>query len=89
MRVLVVEDEPYLADAIKTGLRLETIAADVVHGGGFRGLGERPVLCGDEIPQSCIDLLPILLQGLGIQEVRFRAEVALHRFDGHDARLRR
>ncbi|AAT89886.1 two-component system response regulator [Leifsonia xyli subsp. xyli] len=34
MRVLVVEDEPYLADAIKAGLRLETIAADVVHDGG-------------------------------------------------------
>lgn len=34
MRVLVVEDEPYLAEAIKTGLRLQTIAADVVHDGG-------------------------------------------------------
>src|ERR1700744_4875638 len=34
MRVLVVEDEPYLAEAIKTGLRVETIAADVVHDGG-------------------------------------------------------
>ena len=29
MRVLVVEDEPYLADAIRDGLRLEAIAADV------------------------------------------------------------
>jgi two-component system response regulator VanR len=34
MRVLVVEDEPYLAEAIKTGLRLEAIAADVAHDGG-------------------------------------------------------
>ncbi|MDR7277042.1 response regulator transcription factor [Catenuloplanes atrovinosus] len=34
MRVLIVEDEPYLADAIRTGLRRATIAADVVHDGG-------------------------------------------------------
>ncbi|MFF2267355.1 response regulator transcription factor [Cellulosimicrobium cellulans] len=33
MRVLVVEDEPYLADAIRTGLRRETIAADIAHDG--------------------------------------------------------
>jgi two-component system, OmpR family, response regulator VanR len=30
MRVLVVEDDPYMADAIRTGLRRETIATDVV-----------------------------------------------------------
>lgn len=29
MRVLIVEDEPYLADAIRLGLRRETIAADI------------------------------------------------------------
>ena len=29
MRVLIVEDEPYLADAIRDGLRLEAIAGDV------------------------------------------------------------
>lgn len=29
MRVLVVEDEPYLAEAVRTGLRLEAIAADI------------------------------------------------------------
>ncbi|WP_193105463.1 response regulator transcription factor [Brachybacterium sp. FME24] len=34
MRVLIVEDEPYLADAVRVGLRRETIAADVVHDGG-------------------------------------------------------
>ncbi len=28
MRVLVVEDEPYMAEAIRDGLRLEAIAAD-------------------------------------------------------------
>jgi two-component system response regulator VanR len=29
MRVLIVEDEPYMADAIRDGLRLEAIAADM------------------------------------------------------------
>jgi two-component system response regulator VanR len=33
MRVLVVEDEPYMADAIRDGLRLEAIAADVAGDG--------------------------------------------------------
>ncbi|WP_229053836.1 response regulator transcription factor [Aeromicrobium sp. Leaf350] len=33
MRVLVVEDEPYLADAIRTVLRRESIAADVTDNG--------------------------------------------------------
>lgn len=33
MRVLIVEDEVYLADAIRTGLRRESIAVDVVHDG--------------------------------------------------------
>jgi two-component system response regulator VanR len=33
VRVLIVEDEPYLADAVRVGLRRETIAADVVHDG--------------------------------------------------------
>ncbi|MHC5797104.1 response regulator transcription factor [Lacisediminihabitans sp. FW035] len=33
MRVLIAEDDPYLADAIRVGLRRETIAADVVHDG--------------------------------------------------------
>jgi two-component system, OmpR family, response regulator VanR len=31
--VLVVEDEPYLADAIRDGLRLEAIAADIAGDG--------------------------------------------------------
>jgi two-component system response regulator VanR len=38
MRVLVVEDEPYMADAIRNGLRLEAIAADVA-GDGDTALG--------------------------------------------------
>src|SRR4051794_25494823 len=29
MRVLIVEDEPYLAEAVRDGLRLEAIAADL------------------------------------------------------------
>ncbi|MFC8670226.1 response regulator transcription factor, partial [Streptomyces sp. NPDC057199] len=29
MRVLIVEDEPFLAEAIRDGLRLEAIAADL------------------------------------------------------------
>ena len=33
MRVLVVEDEPYLADAIRDGLRLEAIASDIAGDG--------------------------------------------------------
>jgi len=33
VRVLLVEDEPYLADAIRTGLRLEAIAADIAGDG--------------------------------------------------------
>src|SRR5215475_6494836 len=37
MRVLIVEDEPYLADAIRDGLRLEAIAADIA-GDGETGL---------------------------------------------------
>jgi two-component system, OmpR family, response regulator VanR len=33
MRVLIVEDEPYLADAIHVGLRRQTIAADIAPDG--------------------------------------------------------
>jgi two-component system response regulator VanR len=33
MRVLIVEDEPYLAEAIRDGLRLEAIAADLAADG--------------------------------------------------------
>jgi two-component system, OmpR family, response regulator VanR len=34
VRVLIVEDEPYLAEALQTGLRLEAIAADLAGDGG-------------------------------------------------------
>jgi two-component system, OmpR family, response regulator VanR len=33
MRVLIVEDEPHMAEAIRDGLRLEAIAADVAGDG--------------------------------------------------------
>src|SRR3954470_21397532 len=33
MRVLLVDDEPYMADAIRDGLRLEAIAADIAGDG--------------------------------------------------------
>jgi two-component system, OmpR family, response regulator VanR len=33
VRVLIVEDEPYMADAIRDGLRLEAIAADIAGDG--------------------------------------------------------
>jgi two-component system response regulator VanR len=33
MRVLIVEDEPYMADAIRDGLRLEAIVADIAADG--------------------------------------------------------
>src|SRR5919204_98689 len=33
MRVLIVEDEPYMAEAIRDGLRLEAIAADTAGDG--------------------------------------------------------
>src|ERR1700742_517410 len=33
MRVLLVEDEPYLAEAVRDGLRLEAIAADIAGDG--------------------------------------------------------
>ena len=39
MRVLVVEDESYLADAIAVGLRRETMAVDVV-GDGAEALAQ-------------------------------------------------
>src|SRR5436190_20469933 len=33
MRVLIVEDEPYMAEAVRDGLRLEAIAADIASDG--------------------------------------------------------
>src|ERR1044072_5937115 len=53
MRVLIVEDEPYMAEAIRDGLRLEGIAADIAADGdtAVELLGVKPyaipVLTGD------------------------------------------
>jgi two-component system response regulator VanR len=71
MRTLIVEDEPYLAEAIQAGLRLESIAADMVHDGdtAVEYLGENdydvvildrdiPGLHGDEVCAWVIENLP-------------------------------
>ena len=68
MRVLIVEDEPYLADAIRDALRLEAIAADVA-GDGHTALElldlndydiavldrDIPGPSGDEVAASIVD----------------------------------
>src|SRR5580692_8853222 len=77
MRVLVVEDEPYMAEAIRDGLRLEAIAADIA-GDGDTALEllsinaydivvldrDIPGPSGDEIAESIVASgsgLPILM----------------------------
>jgi two-component system response regulator VanR len=68
MRVLIVEDEPYLADAIRDGLRLEAIAADIAGDGNtaLRQLSiyeydivvldrDIPGPSGDEVAKHIID----------------------------------
>ena len=77
MRVLVVEDEPYMAEAIRDGLRLEAIAADIA-GDGDTALGllslnaydlavldrDIPAPSGDEIATRIVASgsdLPILM----------------------------
>ena len=67
MRVLVVEDELYLAEAIRDGLRLEAIAADIAGDGGTAlqlldvnaydiAILDRdlPVLSGDEVARNIV-----------------------------------
>jgi two-component system response regulator VanR len=77
MRVLVVEDEPYLAEAIRDGLRLAAIAADIAGNGdtALELLGinaydiavldrDIPGPSGDEIAESIVASgsgLPILM----------------------------
>src|ERR1051326_6575689 len=77
MRVLIVEDEPYMAEAIRDGLRLEAIAADIA-GDGEAALGllrlnaydiavldrDIPGPTGDEIAQRIVASgsgMPILM----------------------------
>jgi two-component system response regulator VanR len=77
MRVLIVEDEPYMAEAIRDGLRLEAIAADIAGDGDFAlemlGINAYDIVVldrdipgpsGDEIARHVIDSgsgLPILM----------------------------
>jgi two-component system, OmpR family, response regulator VanR len=77
MRVLLVEDEPYMADAIRDGLRLEAIAADIAGDGdtALELLGinsydiavldrDIPGPSGDEIAESIVASgsgMPILM----------------------------
>ncbi len=77
MRVLVVEDEPLMAGAIRDGLRLEAIAADVAHDGdsALRLLGvndydiavldrDVPGTSGDEVARRIVASgsgMPILM----------------------------
>src|SRR5919202_3389327 len=77
MRVLLVEDEPYMAEAIRDGLRLEAIAADIA-GDGDTALEllrvnaydiavldrDIPGPAGDEIAKRIVDSgggMPILM----------------------------
>lgn len=77
VRVLVVEDEPYMAEAIRDGLRLEAIAADIA-GDGDTALEllsvndydiavldrDIPGLSGDDVARSIVASgsgLPILM----------------------------
>ena len=71
MRVLVVEDEKYLAEAVATGLRREAMAVDVV-GDGASALEQvatndydivvldrdLPIIHGDEVCRRVVDEHP-------------------------------
>src|SRR6186997_1260592 len=77
MRVLIVEDEPYMAEAIRDGLRLEAIAADIAGDGEtaleLLGMNEYDIAVldrdipgpnGDEIAQRIVSSgsgMPILM----------------------------
>src|SRR5881409_3376569 len=77
MRVLIVEDEPYMAEAIRDGLRLEAIAADIAGDGdtalellGFNAYDiavldrDIPGPSGDEIAERIVGSgsgMPILM----------------------------
>src|SRR6266566_4685240 len=65
MRVLIVEDEPLMADAIRDGLRLEAIAADIASDGDTALLDrDIPGPTGDEIAKRIVASgsgMPILM----------------------------
>ena len=78
MRVLVIEDEEYLAEAIATGLRREAMAVDVV-GDGASALAQvesndydvlvldrdLPVVHGDEVCRQVVAKHPVLMEAEG------------------------
>jgi two-component system response regulator VanR len=76
VRVLVVEDEPFMAEAIRDGLRLEAIAADIA-GDGDTALELLSVNAYDiaildrDIPGPCGDEVdgrrPARRQGVGVR----------------------
>src|ERR1700722_17720920 len=86
MRVLVVEDEPYMAEAIRDGLRLEAIAADIARDGdtalALLGVNaydiavldrDIPGPSGDEIAESIIASgsgMPAFFWGASVRPVR-------------------
>ncbi len=85
MRVLIVEDEPFMAEAIRDGLRLEAIAADIAGDGGTAlellslntydiAILDRdiPGPSGDEVAQN------IVVSGSGVQILML---TAAHRID--------
>src|SRR6266540_2742639 len=65
MRVLIVEDEPYMAEAIRDGLRLEAIAADIAADYDTAVLDrDIPGPSGDEIAERIVASssgMPILM----------------------------
>jgi len=88
MRVLIVEDEPYMAEAIRDGLRLEAIAADIA-GDGDTALEllsfntydiavldrDIPRPSGDEIAERIVASgsgMPILMLTAGVRARRRR-----------------
>jgi DNA-binding response OmpR family regulator len=53
--VLIVEDEPYMAEAIRDGLRLEAIAADIAgDGDSALDLTRLAIVCDHAIPPGMV-----------------------------------
>ncbi|MFF0525561.1 hypothetical protein ACFYTC_43275 [Actinomadura nitritigenes] len=76
MRVLIVEDEPYMAEAIRDGLRLDAIAADIAGDGdtalGLPGINTYDIAVLDRRP-ACSR--PPVREIAGLRPDPFRREV--------------